>query len=348
MPARAAVLGSPIGHSKSPALHNAAYQHLGLDIRYDAIDVTEDRLPAFMAGVRSETGWAGLSVTMPLKAAMVAQVDELAGAAAVLQVLNTVTFDGGRLTADADGPDDGSDGRTQANVGSMPGTTHLTGHNTDVVGIVRAIAHAGGTGETSAVILGAGGTSLAAAAALADIGVTDLTLCVRTPSRATETVALAERFGLSVTVVPLRDSAAVVRQSRLVVSTLPPRAGDELAADPVLAGPALADPALAGPAMADPALADPAMAGATDKDGDGDAGVLLDVAYDPWPSALAAAWERRGGKIVPGLEMLLYQGLEQVRLFTGAQFRDEPGVINAMCDAVGLPRRGRQLPDMAG
>nr|WP_035781837.1 shikimate dehydrogenase [Arthrobacter sp. H14] len=306
MPARAAVLGSPIGHSKSPALHNAAYQHLGLNIRYDAIDVTEDQLPGFMTGVRSESGWAGLSVTMPLKAAMVAQVDELAGAAAVLQVLNTVTFDGGQ----------------------MAGTTRLTGHNTDVAGIVRAIAHAGGTGGRSAVILGAGGTSLAAAAALADIGITDLALCVRTPARAAETVALAERFGMSVTVVPLQDSAAVVQQSRLVVSTLPPRAGDELAADPVLAAPALAREA--------------------DTDGTADAGVLLDVAYDPWPSALAAAWERRGGRIVPGLEMLLYQGLEQVRLFTGSQFHDEPGVINAMCDAVGLPRRSPQLPDMAG
>lgn len=305
-PARAAVLGSPIGHSKSPALHNAAYRHLGLNIRYDAVDVTEDQLPGFMTGVRSETGWAGLSVTMPLKAAMVAQVEQLAGTAAVLQVLNTVTFDGG----------------------TTPGTTRLTGHNTDVAGIVRAIEYAGGTGETSAVILGAGGTSLAAAAALADLGVTDLTLCVRTPARAAETAGLAERFGLSVTVVPLQDSAAVVRQSRLVVSTLPSRAADELAVDPV--------------------LVDPILAGGADTEGTRKAGVLLDVAYDPWPSALAAAWERRGGKIVPGLEMLLYQGLEQVRLFTGSHFHDEPGVINAMCDAVGLPRRSPQLPDMAG
>lgn len=339
-PARAAVLGSPIGHSKSPALHNAAYRHLGLTIRYDAIDVTEEQLPGFMTGVRSEPGWAGLSVTMPLKAAMVAQVDELAGAAAVLQVLNTVTFDGGEILGDKGNMPDGGggDGEKPPNQGARSGATRLTGHNTDVAGIVRAIEHAGGTGETSAVILGAGGTSLAAAAALADMGVTDLALCVRTPARAAETVALAERFGLSVTIVPLQDSAPVVRDSRLVVSTLPPRAGDELAADP-----ALADPV---PAAHPDGRGSPEGTGSPD--GTGSAGVLLDVAYDPWPSDLAAAWERRGGKIVPGLEMLLYQGLEQVRLFTGSQFHDEPGVINAMCDAVGLPRRSPRLPDMAG
>ncbi len=46
-------------------------------------------------------------------------------------------------------------------------------------------------------------------------------------------------------------------------------------------------------------------------------GVLLDVAYDPWPSRIASAWQEAGGAVVPGLEMLLYQAVEQVRHFTG-------------------------------
>ncbi len=298
--ARAAVLGFPIGHSKSPALHTAAYRHLGLDIDYEAIDVDEEQLTGFMAAARSAPGWAGLSVTMPLKAAMVQCVDELSPAAASLGVVNTVTFDGG-------------------SAGGIAVAHRLTGHNTDIAGIARSVEHAGGTGGTSAVLLGAGGTALAAAAALAEMGITDLSLCLRTPARAAETVDLAERLGLAVTVAPLDDSASLMRNSPLVISTLPPHAADELAADPLLRN-----------------------------DGSSASGVLLDVAYDPWPSALASAWAARGGRIVPGLEMLLYQGLEQVRLFTGRRFQDEPGVINAMCDAVGLPRRGDRAQDMAG
>ena len=97
MSLRAAVLGHPIGHSKSPALHLAAYAQLGADIGYSAIDVTEESLPAFM-GTRTSAapngGWRGLSVTMPLKTAMVAEVDEVRGVARALGVINTVAFEG--------------------------------------------------------------------------------------------------------------------------------------------------------------------------------------------------------------------------------------------------------------
>src|SRR5687768_11249612 len=99
---RAAVLGHPISHSKSPALHRAAYAYLGVELSYSAIDVTEAQLPDFMARVRDELGkdevrneggWRGLSVTMPLKSAMVREVDEIRGVARTLGVVNTVAFE---------------------------------------------------------------------------------------------------------------------------------------------------------------------------------------------------------------------------------------------------------------
>ena len=98
------------------------------------------------------------------------------------------------------------------------------------------------------------------------------------------------------------------------MSTLPPRAADGLAAR-------LLEQGSAAP------------------DGDGPP-VLLDVAYEPWPSALASAWSARGGTVVPGLEMLLYQAVEQVLLFTGNGPEQAARVIDAMCDAVNAPRRG--------
>lgn len=192
----------------------------------------------------------------------------------------------------------------------------LIGHNTDVEGIVRAVRHAGAESPRRAVILGGGGTASAAVAALARMGVERIDVCVRSPQKAQALIELGERMD---TAVKLRDfdtaAADLCVVSPLVISTLPPHGADTLAG--------------ALQRMPLPAAESPA---ATPR-------VLLDVAYDPWPSSLASAWSSRGGAIVPGLEMLLYQAIAQVKLFAGGVFRDESAVINVMCDAVDAPRR---------
>jgi len=295
MTLRAAVLGHPISHSQSPALHRAAYAHLGLDIAYSAIDVTESALPNFMRQVRDEAradgSWRGLSVTMPLKSAMVAEVDEVRGVGRALGVVNTVAFE----------PDVGSAGQTQ-----------LVAYNTDVAGIVNALRYAGAAPAPTAVILGGGGTAAAAIAGLEELGARSADVFVRDPSRAGEARAASAALGVPVQVLPLAGAAAAVAAADVVISTLPPRAADALAAE----------------------LADALAAKLT-----GAPGVLLDVAYDPWPSRIAAVWQEAGGTVVPGLEMLIYQAVEQVRHFTGLGEALPAGVIDVMCDAVGAPRR---------
>lgn len=288
MSRRAAVLGHPISHSKSPALHRAAYAKLGLDIEYSAIDVTVERLPAFMAGLEAGDDWCGLSVTMPLKTAMVDEVDEVRGAGAYLGVINTVAFE-----------DTGHGVRR-------------VGYNTDVAGIVEAVRNAGVTERPNSAILGGGGTSAAAIAALRELGSKHVDIFVRDAGRAAEAKAAAAAVGLSIHLLPLAEAAQGMAGADLVISTLPPRAADGIAAQ-------------------------------LEQLPDGDKlpgdiwGVLLDVAYDPWPSRIAEAWHSRGGVVVPGLEMLLYQAVEQIRLFSGADVTSD--VIDVMCDSVGLPRR---------
>ena len=303
MTRRAAVLGHPISHSKSPVLHAAAYRVLGFDAEYTAVDVDVPELAGFMAGVRTDPRWSGLSVTMPLKKAMVSEVDECVGAAAELGVLNTVVFE---TTGD--------------------GGVRLTGHNTDVMGIVNALRHAAGlptlhgaSGDGVALghraaVLGGGGTSAAAIAALARLGHHDVELFVRDESRAAEALGAAQACGVRLSVLSYDSAAERLPVCDVVVSTLPPRAADGLAAQLLEQGGRTAPGA--GPS------------------------VLLDVAYDPWPSALAAAWSARGGAVVPGLEMLLYQAVEQVLLFTGKGPEVAARVMDAMCDAVNAPRRG--------
>ncbi|MCC3269122.1 shikimate dehydrogenase [Arthrobacter gengyunqii] len=290
---RAAVLGHPIGHSKSPLLHRAAYEYLGFHCAYDALDVPEENAAAFAAALRhpdpTDRQWAGLSVTMPLKAALLPAMDRLTEMAAALRVLNTVTFE-----------------YTDAGV-------VLTGHNTDVAGIVRALRHAGSRTDPRIAVLGAGGTACAAVAAAGMLDAAAVDVYARGFRAAADgTVAVqaaGSRTGTSVALHPWEEAAAACATADVVISTLPPRAADP--------------------------LAESLAAAAVDRTG----AVLLDVAYDPWPSRIAQEWSEAGGRIVPGLEMLLYQAVEQVRLFAGNKFRDEAAVINVMCDAVGAPRR---------
>lgn len=198
------------------------------------------------------------------------------------------------------------------------GQRRLVGYNTDVEGIVQALRHAGSRSPRHAVILGGGGTASAAVAALAQMGAERVEICVRSPRRAGALVGLGHRLGIAVELREFAEAAQLCIASPLVISTLPPRGADELAH-------ALADRSAAVEGGDEPGSPEPR--------------VLLDVAYDPWPSALAHAWSNRGGVIVPGLEMLLYQAVAQVRLFADGLFRDERTVINVMCDAVGAPRR---------
>ncbi|MBD7994238.1 shikimate dehydrogenase [Arthrobacter sp. Sa2CUA1] len=286
---RAAVLGHPIGHSRSPELHRAAYRFLGFDCAYDAIDVEEGAAADFAAAVRREPGWNGLSVTMPLKSAMAAAVDTLDPLADALGVINTVTFEPG-----AAGP-------------------VLTGWNTDVAGLVNALRHAGAGEAPRAAILGAGGTATAAVAALDRLGCASVDVYARSfrgnAGGRPAVQEVGDRLGVGVELHGWDTAAAACAEADVVICTLPPHGADGIAGEFAALG--------------------SRRPGA----------VLLDAAYDPWPSAIAGAWQAAGGTIVPGLEMLLYQAVEQVRLFTGDAFRDEPAVINVMCDAVGLPPR---------
>ncbi|MEV0402268.1 shikimate dehydrogenase [Actinoallomurus sp. NPDC050550] len=190
---RAAVLGSPIAHSLSPALHRAAYAALGLDWTYEAIECREEDLP-------EELGrpWAGLSLTMPLKRAVLPLLDEVSRLARAVGGANTVVYEGGRRL----------------------------GYNTDVYGMVTALTEAGVRSPGSAVVLGGGATACSALAALRDLGLPKAVVVVRSPARAAEAVSAADRLGVSVSVQTFADT---VPSADLIISTLPAHAADPYA-----------------------------------------------------------------------------------------------------------------------
>lgn len=201
---RCGVLGSPIRHSLSPVLHRAAYDALSLDWRYDACDVDEAALPGFLAGLGPQ--WRGLSLTMPLKQAVISHCASVTRTARQTSAVNTVVV--------------GGDGR-------------LTGHNTDVPGFLATWREAGVGSVNSAVVLGAGATARSAAAALAQLGVLSVSVRARAPERASLLVALLNELGVDGTVSELFEDAAP-QGVDLLVSTVPVAAQAQLlAVEPV-------------------------------------------------------------------------------------------------------------------
>ncbi|MFE6890532.1 shikimate dehydrogenase [Streptomyces sp. NPDC057694] len=197
---RAAVLGSPIAHSLSPQLHTAAYRALGLDDwTYDRFDVDEAALPGFFRSLGAEE-WAGLSLTMPLKRAVIPLLDGVTDTAASVEAVNTVVFH--------------ADGRR-------------TGDNTDIPGLVAALHEQGVEKVESAAILGAGATASSALAALARICTGEVVVHVRSRQRAHEMRGWGEKLGVPVRIAAW-DDAARAFEAPLVISTTPKGGTDHL------------------------------------------------------------------------------------------------------------------------
>jgi shikimate dehydrogenase len=251
---KAAVLGSPIAHSLSPVLHRAGYAALGLaDWTYTAIECAEDGLPAVVASCGDD--WAGLSLTMPLKRAVLPLLDRTEPLAADVGGANTVVFDHGQRR----------------------------GYNTDVPGMVAALAEAGVTAPRSVVILGAGATACSALAALRAVGLPTVTVAVRDPARAASLLEVAARLDVQVGLQPLAEAGDTV--SDLLISTIPAGAADFLAAKLDAGRPVPA--------------------------------TVFDVIYAPWPTRLAQAAHQAGATVVGGLDLLLHQAAGQFELMTG-------------------------------
>jgi shikimate dehydrogenase len=200
-PRRAAVLGSPVAHSLSPVLHNAAFAALGLsDWTYERIECDAEGLPPLVSSLGPE--WTGLSVTMPGKHAALSVASVATDRAVAVGAANTL-------------------------VQREPGEWHAD--CTDVDGVVGALRSAGGVVSVrggAGIVLGAGGTACAALAGLADLGIGAVSVVVRDPARATSAVACAGRLGLPIEVVGWADAdfGALAENAAVLVNTTPAEA----------------------------------------------------------------------------------------------------------------------------
>lgn len=180
------------------------------------------------------------------------------------------------------------------------------GFNTDVAGMVRPLREAGVHSLDEVVILGGGATAASAVAASAELGASSVIIWMRSPEKATGLQRLGTELGIVVEARTFTDLGRGIGRPEVVFSTLPNGAVvDLLVSERVRSN-----------------------------------SVLFDVAYDPWPTALADTWAAVSSPVISGLEMLLAQALVQVRIFVSgdpeAPLPQEDRVVGAMRHSVGL------------
>ena len=189
---KAAVLGSPVAHSKSPLLHLAAYRALGLtDWTYERIECVAAQLPGLVRGFGPE--WVGVSVTMPGKFAALKFADERTDRAELVGSANTLVRTERGWRAD----------------------------NTDIDGVAGALGHV--RHLRRAIVLGSGGTAPAAVVALADLGATEITVVARNRDKAARLLELGRAIDVTANFCDLTDARlpAVVATADVLVSTIP-------------------------------------------------------------------------------------------------------------------------------
>ena len=272
------LFGNPLGHSFSPAMHNKAFETLGLNFFYLPIEVTAEDLPTVAAGI-AKMNFAGYNITIPHKIRIMDCLDEIDPLAQAIGAVNTVVLENGRAT----------------------------GYNTDGEGFVRSLeAESGITVDGKRYfILGCGGAARAIAMTLAFKGAQKIFLCNRTEQKAHDLAAEINTKASSCCEVVHRDPARMapaVQRADVLINTTSIGMHPEEDRIPI----------------------------------DGDlipGGVIVsDIVYNPaWTKLLQVA-EEKGCQTVPGLGMLVYQGAEAFRKWTGAEPPVEVtfGVVRAL------------------
>ncbi|ACJ16624.1 aroE shikimate 5-dehydrogenase [Thermococcus onnurineus NA1] len=242
------LIGRPVSHSLSPAMHNALFRLYGMNAVYLAFEVSD--LEGAIKGIRA-LGIRGLNVTMPHKETVVGHLDGLSSEAEALNSVNTVVNRGGELI----------------------------GHNTDGVGARKALERFTKLKGRRVLIIGAGGAGKAIAHELSKVA--SVVVLNRTPERA----KTLERFGIEVGRLERSRLEAEIRNADVLINATPVGMNEERSIVP-------------------PELLP-------------EGAVVMDAVYTPPKTLLLREAEARGCLTVDGLWMLVYQGAESFRLWTG-------------------------------
>ncbi len=249
---RGAVLGKPISHSLSPLLHTTAYQELGVGATYEKIEVSSGDLVSFLNGL--DDSWNAFSLTMPLKEEVLEVADHLSELALRIKSANTLH----RVDQE------------------------WFATSTDIDGFRNSLLMHEINFSSHVVIIGAGATARAAAAAC-DGTAAHITVINRSTARTAD-------MQKSVVESPISfvdwSNCSIINNADLVINTTPGHAADILISD------------LSANIST----------------------TYFESLYNPWPTQLAEQWSARGGQVIDGLDLLIHQALVQIEMFSGQEF----------------------------
>ncbi len=187
------IIGDPVDHSLSPAMHNAAFKALRLNCTYIAFRIAKDELEAGIQSLR-KANIAGFNVTMPHKVAVMKFLDELDETCMKINAVNTVNNENGKFK----------------------------GYNTDTYGFIQPLKRRKiSLAEKTALLMGAGGAARAVLTALADEHVGKVILANRNMARAKEVAQHAKKLGLNCELVGLDDASKLASKADLIVNATP-------------------------------------------------------------------------------------------------------------------------------
>jgi shikimate dehydrogenase len=257
------LLGHPLGHSFSPAMHNEAFRTLGLNYLYLPVEVAPADLGVVAAGI-AKMNFAGYNVTIPHKIRIMEHIDRVDDLARAIGAVNVVTLKGGVAT----------------------------GYNTDGEGFVRSLETETGIPVTGKrhFILGCGGAARAIAMTMAFKGAQKIFICNRTGRKARDLAAeITGKAGPCSEAVPMESASigAALRHADVLVNTTSVGMHPETDRIPI-------DPALIREGL-----------------------VVCDIVYHPAVTKLLAVAKAKGCSVVTGVGMLVYQGAEGFRKWTG-------------------------------
>jgi shikimate dehydrogenase len=259
------LLGNPLGHSFSPAMHNKAFETLGLNYFYLPIEVMAEDLFTVAAGL-AKMNFAGYNITIPHKIGIMDCLDVIDPLAQAIGAVNTVTLENG----------------------------HSTGYNTDGEGFVRSLEAESGITVSGKcyLIIGAGGAARAIAMTLAFKGAEKIFLCNRTAQKAHDLAAAINAKVSPCSEVITRAPASIkaaLGQADVLINTTSIGMHPDEDRIPI--------------------------------DGDliPDGLIVSDIVYNPARTKLLQVAEAKDCRVVPGLGMLVYQGAEAFRKWTGAE-----------------------------
>ena len=269
------LIGSPVGHSGSPAMYNYSFDKLGLNNAYLAFDVPLEKLEDAVKALKL-MNVGGFNITMPDKTAVCEYLDELSPAAEMIGACNTVTVS--------------EDGK-------------LTGHNTDGVGFVRNLEkHGVSVKGKSIVVMGAGGAATALTIQAALDGAAKLVIFNRKTSKG---YANAER-----TVAKIRTNVPGCEASVNDLGNAEAFAEAVKSCDILVNATKVGMAPLDNETLVDPSLYRPGL-------------VVADTVYNPRETRMIKEAAAAGCTVVGGIGMLLQQGVEAFRLFTGQEMPED-------------------------